>query len=85
MRPHGIVLKSLGKNFGLHGIRFGYMVANPALTAKVARLLPKWNHNSLAEAVVGMLEEYTPEYERSLRLAARDRDDMHAALSRSRT
>ena len=37
MRPNVIVLRSLGKNFGLHGIRFGYMVANPALAGKVAR------------------------------------------------
>lgn len=80
VRHNVIVLKSLGKNFGLHGIRFGYMVANPALTAKIARVLPKWNLNSLAEAVVGMLGEYSLEYERSLRLAARDRRHMHAEL-----
>ncbi|MCQ0010709.1 aminotransferase class I/II-fold pyridoxal phosphate-dependent enzyme [Actinomadura madurae] len=37
IRPNVIVLKSLGKNFGLHGIRFGYMVANPALAQTVRR------------------------------------------------
>ncbi|GAA4979364.1 histidinol-phosphate transaminase [Kineococcus glutinatus] len=80
VRHNVVVLKSLGKNFGLHGVRFGYMVANPALAQKVARALPKWNLNSLAEAVVGMLGEHVPAYRRSLDLAARDRDDMVARL-----
>jgi histidinol-phosphate/aromatic aminotransferase/cobyric acid decarboxylase-like protein len=75
-----VVLKSLGKNFGLHGIRFGYMVANPALTEQVARALPRWNLNALAETVVDMLGSHTEEYERSLRLVARDRDHMVTAL-----
>ena len=44
-RSNVIVLKSLGKNFGLHGIRFGYLVANPALAATVARALPNRNLN----------------------------------------
>jgi histidinol-phosphate/aromatic aminotransferase/cobyric acid decarboxylase-like protein len=76
IRPNVIVLKSLGKNFGLHGVRFGYMVANPALAERVARALPKWNLNALAEAVVDMLGEHTAEYRRSLELGARDRDHM---------
>ena len=80
VRHNVIVLKSLGKNFGLHGIRFGYMVANPAITEKVARTLPKWNVNCLAEAVVGMLEEHWPAYERSLVRTASDREDMVARL-----
>lgn len=43
--------------------------------------MPKWNLNSLAEAVVGMLEDNRAEYARSLRLAARDRAHMTAVLS----
>ena len=52
IRPNAVVLKSLGKNFGLHGIRFGYLMANPAIAAKIGKALPKWNLNSLAEKVV---------------------------------
>ncbi|WP_345155395.1 aminotransferase class I/II-fold pyridoxal phosphate-dependent enzyme [Nonomuraea rubra] len=52
VRPNVIVLRSLGKNFGLHGIRFGYLVANPALAGRVRDALPKWNLNSFAEVVV---------------------------------
>ena len=82
IRPNVVVLKSLGKNFGLHGIRFGYLVANPALAGKMSRTLPKWNLNSLAESVVFMLEEHAAEYAESLELIARDRYNMGMALAR---
>lgn len=76
IRPNVIVLKSLGKNFGLHGIRFGYLIANPAIAGKIAKALPKWNLNSFAEAVVFMINDYEAEYSDSLHLLARDRHEM---------
>lgn len=81
IRPNVIVLKSLGKNFGLHGIRFGYMVSNPALAGVIRKALPKWNLNSFAEVVVFMLKEHQEEYYHSLRLLARDRQLMYEQLS----
>ncbi|MER7107181.1 pyridoxal phosphate-dependent aminotransferase [Streptomyces sp. NPDC000229] len=81
LRPHVIVLRSLGKNFGLHGVRFGYLVANPALAGRIRSMLPKWNLNSFAEAVVFMLKEHRQEYEESLRRSRQDRQDMTARLS----
>jgi histidinol-phosphate/aromatic aminotransferase/cobyric acid decarboxylase-like protein len=82
IRPNVVVLKSLGKNFGLHGIRFGYLVANPALAGRIGKALPKWNLNSLAEAVVYMIKDYEAEYRESLRLLSRDRMQMAEALQR---
>jgi histidinol-phosphate/aromatic aminotransferase/cobyric acid decarboxylase-like protein len=82
IRPNVVVLKSLGKNFGLHGIRFGYLVANPGLASKMRKTLPKWNLNSLAEMVVFMLREHGAEYRESLQLLARDRYNMGVGLSR---
>jgi histidinol-phosphate/aromatic aminotransferase/cobyric acid decarboxylase-like protein len=82
IRPNVVVLKSLGKNFGLHGIRFGYLVANPGLAAKMRKTLPKWNLNSLAETIVFMLAEHAEEYNESLRLLARDRFAMGVELAR---
>jgi len=82
IRPNVVVLKSLGKNFGLHGIRFGYLVANPGLAGKMRQTLPKWNLNSLAETVVFMLAEHEAEYAESLRLLSRDRYRMGMELSR---
>ncbi|GGW18461.1 aminotransferase [Streptomyces libani subsp. rufus] len=81
LRPNVIVLRSLGKNFGLHGVRFGYLVANPALAGKVRSMLPKWNLNSFAEHVVFMLKEHGAEYARSLQQVRRDRLEMASHLS----
>jgi histidinol-phosphate/aromatic aminotransferase/cobyric acid decarboxylase-like protein len=81
LRPNVIVLRSLGKNFGLHGIRFGYLVANPALAGRVRSMLPKWNLNSFAEHVVFMLKEHGAEYAQSLHQVRRDRMDMSGQLS----
>jgi histidinol-phosphate/aromatic aminotransferase/cobyric acid decarboxylase-like protein len=81
LRPNVIVLRSLGKNFGLHGVRFGYMVANPQLAGKVRSMLPKWNLNAFAEHVVFMLKEYRTEYQESLEKARRDRNSMIAQLA----
>ncbi|WP_030817383.1 pyridoxal phosphate-dependent aminotransferase, partial [Streptomyces sp. NRRL F-2799] len=81
LRPNVIVLRSLGKNFGLHGIRFGYLVANPGLANKVRSMLPKWNLNSFAEYVVFMLKQHGTEYTRSLLQVRRDRLEMAGQLS----
>jgi histidinol-phosphate/aromatic aminotransferase/cobyric acid decarboxylase-like protein len=82
IRPNVVVLKSLGKNFGLHGIRFGYLVANPGLAGKMRKILPKWNLNSLAETIIFMLAQHGAEYRESLRLLARDRYSMGMQLAR---
>jgi len=82
IRPNVVVLKSLGKNFGLHGIRFGYLVANPGLAGKMRKILPKWNLNSLAESIIFMLAQHGAEYRESLRLLARDRYGMGMQLAR---
>ncbi|MEU2059121.1 histidinol-phosphate transaminase [Streptomyces sp. NPDC013455] len=81
LRPNVIVLRSLGKNFGLHGIRFGYLVANPALAGRIRSMLPKWNLNSFAEHVVFMLKEHGTEYAQSLAQVRRDRLEMASHLS----
>ncbi|MGW4754595.1 pyridoxal phosphate-dependent aminotransferase [Streptomyces chartreusis] len=81
LRPNVIVLRSLGKNFGLHGIRFGYLVANPALAGRVRSMLPKWNLNAFAEHVVFMLKNHGAEYAQSLHQVRRDRLDMASHLA----
>ncbi|OIK03602.1 pyridoxal phosphate-dependent aminotransferase, partial [Streptomyces monashensis] len=81
LRHNVIVLRSLGKNFGLHGIRFGYLVANPALAGRIRSMLPKWNLNSLAEHLVFMLRDHGAEYAQSLAQVRRDRLEMASHLS----
>lgn len=82
LRTNVIVLRSLGKNFGLHGVRFGYLVANPGLAGTVRAALPKWNLNSFAETVVFMLKEHRQEYADSIGRSRRDREEMTWRLSR---
>lgn len=81
LRPNVIVLRSLGKNFGLHGVRFGYLVANPSLAVQIRSRLPKWNLNSFAEVIVFMLKRYRQEYVDSLRMLSRDRQQMTSQLA----
>ncbi|MEV6398654.1 aminotransferase class I/II-fold pyridoxal phosphate-dependent enzyme [Streptomyces sp. NPDC051907] len=81
LRTNVIVLRSLGKNFGLHGVRFGYLVSNPGIAGKIRAALPKWNLNSFAETVVFMLKEHREEYAESLQQARRDRQEMTYRLS----
>ncbi|MGV9852090.1 aminotransferase class I/II-fold pyridoxal phosphate-dependent enzyme [Streptomyces sp. NPDC003442] len=81
LRPNVIVLRSLGKNFGLHGVRFGYLVANPSLAVQIRSRLPKWNLNSFAEVIVFMLKRYRQEYVESLRMLSHDRQQMTTQLA----
>lgn len=72
-RPNVMVLKSLGKNFGLHGIRLGYAVACPGVAAELRRAVPHWNVNGVAEMVLREVVECRNEYERSRRKVIDDR------------
>jgi histidinol-phosphate/aromatic aminotransferase/cobyric acid decarboxylase-like protein len=81
-RPGVIVIKSLGKNFGLHGVRAGYAVAHPRTAELLRRRLPPWNINALAEMLVRALPDHWAEYEQSRRHVIRDRLCLHHRLAR---
>jgi histidinol-phosphate/aromatic aminotransferase/cobyric acid decarboxylase-like protein len=70
---NAVVLKSLGKNLGLHGVRMGYAVTNPTLAQKLVRALPFWNMNSLGQALIEELPLARDEYEAGRRQVVRDR------------
>ncbi|QKW27374.1 aminotransferase class I/II-fold pyridoxal phosphate-dependent enzyme [Streptomyces seoulensis] len=81
LRPNVVVLRSLGDNLGLHGVRLGHLVANPSLAGRVRAMLPKGNLGCLAERMVFMLREHGAEYRRSIELVRRDRTAMAARLA----
>jgi histidinol-phosphate/aromatic aminotransferase/cobyric acid decarboxylase-like protein len=62
-RENVIVLKSLGKNFGLLGLRAGYAVASPSLARRLRSALPHWNVNGVAEFFIRALGRYWKDYE----------------------
>ncbi|MCD0483112.1 aminotransferase class I/II-fold pyridoxal phosphate-dependent enzyme [Streptacidiphilus sp. ASG 303] len=80
LRPNVVVLRSLGRNAGLPGVRLGHLVANPALAHRIRGALPPRNLNSFAEAMVLLLRERMAEYRESLRIVVRDRQAMFRNL-----
>jgi histidinol-phosphate/aromatic aminotransferase/cobyric acid decarboxylase-like protein len=75
-----IVLKSLGKNFGLHGVRMGYAVASIENAERLRRALPPWNVNGLAEALISTMPAHLADYELSRKRVVRDRIALESAL-----
>ncbi|RWK45039.1 MAG: aminotransferase class I/II-fold pyridoxal phosphate-dependent enzyme [Mesorhizobium sp.] len=66
--PNTIILKSLGKIFGLGGARLGYLAsADNQLVHEVRRHLPLWNINGIAEYLLWLLPEFRDEWKASLR------------------
>lgn len=80
-RENVIVIKSLGKNFGLHGIRAGYAITNPTWASGLREVLPRWNVNSLAEALLLELRQHWEEYEVSRRQVIRDARYLKSQIS----
>lgn len=52
-RPGLIVLRSVGKFFGLAGLRLGFVAAHPALLAGLAELLGPWTVSGPAQQIAG--------------------------------
>jgi histidinol-phosphate/aromatic aminotransferase/cobyric acid decarboxylase-like protein len=78
--PNVVILKSLGKNFGLHGVRLGCAIANEKLAGRLRSAVPHWNVNGLAEMLVFELAAHLDEYEASRKRVVRDRAALAAAL-----
>jgi histidinol-phosphate/aromatic aminotransferase/cobyric acid decarboxylase-like protein/choline kinase len=73
--PHMVVLKSLGKTYGLPGLRLGVMAtADKDLLAQVRQALPVWNISSPAEVLMELLPRYRDDYQRSLMTIRSERD-----------
>ena len=49
-RGRVILLRSMTKDYGLAGLRLGYMVAHPDAVAAVRRLQPEWSVSAAAQA-----------------------------------
>lgn len=79
-RDNVIVLKSLGKNCGLHGVRAGYLVTNPEWARRLRAALPEWNVNALAEALIRAFADHQADYEAARRRAVADRQCLERRL-----
>jgi len=79
--PNLIVVKSMGKSLGWHGVRLGYAATNPDRAKLLRNELPFWNINGLAAYVLKDVTNYREEYRASFSRVAGDRDYMFKQLS----
>jgi len=79
--PNLIVVKSMGKSLGWHGVRLGYAVAASARAQKLRALQPFWNINGLAAFVLKTATRFKEEYRASFTLVAQDRRYMTERLA----
>ena len=79
-----VVVKSLGKSLGWHGVRLGYAAMNARAAELLRSQLPFWNVNGLAAYILKTLSEFKDEFEQSLALVAEDRLYMLHQLERIR-
>ncbi len=59
------VLKSLGKNVGLHGLRMGFAISNEENIAKLRKHLPYWNVNGITEMLLHLIKDEHTSYHQS--------------------
>ena len=77
-----VVVKSLGKSLGWHGVRLGYAAMNSRAADLLRSELPFWNVNGLAAYILKTLSEFKDEFRQSLALVAHDRMYMLNQLER---
>lgn len=77
-----VVVKSLGKSLGWHGVRLGYAATNSRAAQMLRSELPFWNINGLAAYILKTLSDFKDEFLQSLALVAEDRMYMLNQLER---
>ena len=80
--PNLVILKSMGKAFGIGGLRLGYLVtSNSDLAEAVRRSVPIWNINGFAESFLRLAPRYRREFAKSCIQVRMDRDDLYQRLN----
>ena len=79
--PNLIVVKSMGKSLGWHGVRLGYAVAQRNTARELRAELPFWNINGLAAYILKCLTNFKSEFVASFVRVAEDRCYMQTRLA----
>ena len=79
--PNLVVIKSIGKSYGVGGLRLGVLASsNTDLVKEVKSNVPIWNINSIAEFYLQVIGKYTAEYKDSCAKLIQARVDLLVAL-----
>ncbi len=79
--PSLMVIRSLSKEFGVAGLRLGYLLtSNQSIRQKILKRIPIWNVNSSGEYFIDNFPDYRDEYKASIRQCASDRDELFSGL-----
>lgn len=77
-----VVVKSMGKALGWHGIRLGYAVARADVARRLRVRMPYWNINGLAAFVLRHMGGFRDAYDASFARVIQDREHMLGRLRR---
>ncbi len=78
-----IVIHSIGKEFGVLGIRLGYMLtSNQLILKKVRNCLPLWNVNTIAEKYLELFPKYKNKFEESIYHIVEERERLYLELKK---
>lgn len=62
-RKNIVVIKSLGKSYGINGLKLGILYsANNEIIQSVRKLMPSWNINSIAQEFLAQIKYYEKDY-----------------------
>lgn len=66
--PNVVVITSMGKTYGIPGLRLGYVVTqNETHLQRIKAAMPVWNVNALGEYFIELLPKYKAHYEEARR------------------
>ena len=76
-----LIIKSIGKSFGVAGIRLGIASAsNNELLSKIKSYLPIWNINSFGETFLEIMPKYLPDFNKACKKIIIERDIFYKEL-----
>lgn len=80
--PNLVIVKSMGKTYGVSGLRLGYMYsASPDIKTALEDLIPIWNINSMAEFFMDEALKYRDAYDESLAMMKKERERLRKELA----
>jgi histidinol-phosphate/aromatic aminotransferase/cobyric acid decarboxylase-like protein/GTP:adenosylcobinamide-phosphate guanylyltransferase len=80
--PNLVIIKSMGKTYGVPGLRLGYIYsASPDIKAAFEAHIPIWNINSMAEFFMEEAMKYRDAYNDSLAMIKKERERLREDLA----